>query len=119
MSTGDSTASWGDNHDWYWDQAPDEDWYGIESVSQDYEYTIDVETPGTLPAKHQAAQLKILAVYDSNGMEVPGTSSAGTGKKVRVTFQPASTGMFYVSVGSGPSDRTGVYRISITERNLP
>ena len=108
----------GDNHDWYWDQAPDEDWYGIESVSQGYEYTIDVETPGALPAKHQAAQLKILAVYDSNGMAVPGTSSAGAGKKVRVTFQPASTGMFYVSVGSGPSDRTGVYRISITERNL-
>ena len=108
----------GDNEGWYWQSEPDEDWYGIEGVKENYEYTIDVWTMDELPAKHQATRLKILGIYDSNGIEVPNTSSAGSGKKVSVTFQPDNTEMFYVSVGSDSSDRTGVYRISISARNL-
>ena len=108
----------GDNEDWYWESEPDEDWYGIKGLKEDYEYTIDVWTMDELPAKHQATRLKILGIYDSNGMEVPDTSSVGSGKTVSVTFQPDNTEMFYVSVGSDSSDRTGVYRISISARNL-
>ena len=108
----------GDNEGWYWESEPDEDWYGIKGVKENYEYTIDVWTMDELPAKHQATRLKILGIYDSNGMEVPNTSSAGSGKTVSVTFQPDNTEMFYVSVGSDSSDRTGAYRISISARNL-
>ena len=105
----------GDNEDWYWDQVPDEDWFAIEGLKEDHEYTIDVWTmEEELPLKHQATWLKILGIYDSNGMEAPGTSSAGSGKKVSVTFQPQNAGTFYVSVGSEAPDRTGVYRISIS-----
>ena len=107
----------GDNWDWYWDETPDEDWFAIDGVGEDYEYTIVVETIDDLPAKHQATRLKILAIYDSNGMETPGTST-GSGRKVSLTFQPDNTGLFYVSVGSDPSDRTGGYRITISARNL-
>ena len=108
----------GDNWDWYWDQVPDEDWFAVEGVSEDSEYTINVETIDELSVKHQATRLKILALYDSNGVEVPGTSGTGIGKRVSVTFQPDNTGLFYVSVGSDPSDRTGVYQITISARNL-
>ena len=108
------TAFLGDNWDWYWNQVPDEDWFAIEGASHDYEYTITVQTMDDLPAKHQATRLKILAIYDSNGTEVPGTSTTGSGKKVSVTFQPDNTGLFYASVGSDPSDRTGVYQIVIS-----
>ena len=105
----------GDNEDWYWDQVPDEDWFAIEGLKEDHEYTIDVWTmEKELPLKHQATRLKILGIYDSNGMEAPGTSSVDSGKKVRVTFQPQNAGTFYVSVGSEAPDRTGVYRISIS-----
>ena len=105
----------GDNEDWYWDQVPDEDWFAIEGLKEDHEYTIDVWTmEKELPLKHQATRLKILGIYDSNGMEARGTSSADSGKKVRVTFQPQNAGTFYVSVGSEAPDRTGAYRISIS-----
>ena len=70
----------GDNEDWYWQSELDEDWYGIKGVKENYEYTIDVWTIDELPAKHHATRLKILGIYDSNGMEVPNTSSAGSGK---------------------------------------
>ena len=103
----------GDNWDWYWDRVPDEDWFAIEGVSEDYEYTINVETIDDLPVKHQATRLKILALYDSNEMEVQGTAGTSSGKKVSLTFQPNNTGPFYVSVGSDPADRTGVYRITL------
>ena len=105
----------GDNEDWYWDQVPDEDWFAIEDLKEDHEYTIDVWTmERELLLKHQATRLKILGIYDSNGMEAPGTSSVGSGKKVSVTFQPQNAGTFYVSVGSEAPDRTGVYRIRIS-----
>ena len=108
----------GDNWDWYWDHAPDKDWFAVEGVSEDHEYTITVATRDDLAVKHQATRLKILAVYDSNGMVVPGTSGNGSGKSVSVTFKPDNTEIFYVSVGSDPSDRTGVYWITVTGRKL-
>ena len=107
----------GDNEDWYWESEPDEDWYKIEGLREDYEYTFDVRTMDELPAKHQATRLKILGILDSNGMEVPGTSSAGSGKKVSITFQPQNLDTYYISVGSEDADRTGVYRITISAKN--
>ena len=110
----------GDNEDWYWESEPDEDWYRVEGLREDHEYTFDVETMDELPAKHQATRLKILGVYDNNGIEIPGTSSAGSGRRVSVTFQPpdADTGTFYVAVGSESPDRTGVYQIRVSSTNL-
>ena len=108
----------GDNWDWYWDRVPDEDWLAIEGVSEDYEYTINVETIDDLPAQHQATRLKILGIKDSNGIEISGTSSTGSGRKVSVTFQPPDTGTFYVVVGSETPDRTGVYQITVSSKNL-
>ena len=109
----------GDNEDWYWESVPDVDWYKIEGLKEeDHEYTFDVWTMDELPAKHQATRLKILGILDSNGIEVPGTSSSGSGKQVRVTFQPQNEGTFYISVGSEAPDRTGVYRIRVSSTNL-
>ena len=62
----------GDNEDWYWESAPDEDWYKIEGLKEDHEYTFDVWTMDELPAKHQATRLKIIGILDSNGMDDPG-----------------------------------------------
>ena len=41
-----------------------------------------------------------------------GTTSSASGKNVSIVFQPDSTGLYYISVGSGSGDRTGVYTIS-------
>ena len=97
-----STGFLGDDWAWYWVQAPDEDWFAIQGVSEDYQYTINVETTDDLPVRHQATRLRTLGIYDSNGTAVPGTSGSGSGKKVSVTYETDTTEMFYVSVGSDP-----------------
>ena len=76
-----STGFLGDDWAWYWVQAPDEDWFAIQGVSEDYQYTINVETTDDLPVRHQATRLRTLGIYDSNGTAVPGTSGSGSGKK--------------------------------------
>ena len=81
-------TSWETTRTGTWESEPDEDWYRIEGLKEDHEYTFDVWTMDELPAMHQATRLKILGIYDSNGMEIPGTSSAGSGRRVSVTFQP-------------------------------
>ena len=106
----------GDNREWYWDHAPDEDWYRIEGVDEDFEYTIEVWTSADTPGKYQATQLKILGIYDKDGNEFVGPSS--TGGSVSVTFRPNSDDMYYVSVGSEGSDRTGVYYMRIFEQEM-
>ena len=116
----------GDNQDWYWDDVPDEDWYRIEGVDEDwyriegvdedFEYTVEVWTSADTPGKYQATQLKILGIYDEHGGEFVGPSS--TGGSVSVTFRPDSNGMYYISVGSEGSDRTGVYYIRIFEQEM-
>ena len=112
-------AQWGflgDNWDWYWDEVPDEDWYRIEGADPDYEYTVNVWTDQASPEKHQATQLKILGIKDSDKNVVAGPSEVG--KAVSLTFIPVDNGIHYVSVGSGSSDRTGLYRIEITDRKI-
>ena len=104
----------GDN----WDSAPDEDWHRM-AFRQDYTYTIEAWAPDDVPVKHQATQLKILGIRDSNGDLVPGASS-GTGKRVSVVFEPQAAGTYYVAVGSGAADRTGAYMLSVrTVANNP
>ena len=104
----------GDN----WDSAADEDWHRI-AFRQDYTYTIEAWAPDDVPVKHQATQLKILGIRDSNGDLVPGASS-GTGKRVSVVFEPQAAGTYYVVVGSGAADRTGAYMLSVqTVANNP
>ena len=105
----------GDNWDWYWDKVPDEDWIAAE-LQAGYEYTFEVWTSDSYPEKHQATELKILGIYDSNGDEIEGTSSDGTGKRVSVVFRPDSDGRHYVSVGSGEGNRTGDYDIRVSAR---
>ena len=97
----------GDN----WDSAPDEDWRPME-FREGYAYTIEAWAPDDIPAKHQATELRILGIHDSNGDLIPGTSS-GTGRRVSVVFEPQDTGLYYVSVGPGSGDRTGAYALSV------
>ena len=97
----------GDN----WDSAPDEDWRPME-FREGYAYTIEAWAPDDIPAKHQATELRILGIHDSNGDLIPGTSS-GTGRRVSVVFEPQDTGLYYVSVGPGSGDRSGAYALSV------
>ena len=112
----------GDSWDWYWtegkaDESPDEDWYGVE-LTQGYEYTVELWTDSTYPLEHQATQLKVLGIYDSNGDLVDGTASPGSGRSVSVTFRPESSGRYYISVGSAGNDRTGVYEIRVVGKQI-
>ena len=100
----------GDN----WDEDPDDDWFAIE-LTQGYEYTVEVWANPYVSEEHQATKLKILGIYDSSGTAIGGTASSGGRKRASVDFQPNSTGRYYIAVGSQGQDRTGLYRISVTE----
>ena len=108
----------GDNWDWYWDDAPDEDWIAADLLTG-YEYTFDLWTPGDHPERHQATELKVLGIYGPDGLLIDNTASAGTGKSVSVVFSPGTEGRHHVWVGTGENDRTGVYKIRATARRLP
>ena len=101
----------GDN----WDSGPDEDWYRVE-LTEGYEYTMELWTPTAVAVEHQARNLKILGIYDSNGEEIAGTSSSTSGRRVSVVFQPDTMGRYYVAVGSEGADRTGLYSVSAIGR---
>ncbi len=100
----------GDN----WDEDPDDDWFAIE-LTQGYEYTVEVWANPYVSEEHQATKLKILGIYDSSGTAIGGTASSGGRIRASVDFQPNSTGRYYIAVGSQGQDRTGLYRISVTE----
>ena len=100
----------GDNWSWYRENEPDVDWIGI-NLKTGHEYTIELWTEDRFAPEYQAKDLKILGIYDTNGDLIPGTAS-NSGKKVSITFEPGANGKYYIAVGSGGSDRTGVYQIS-------
>ena len=95
-----------------WSDEPDEDWFKAE-LTQGVEYTIDLWSEDYAPTKHQATDLKILGIYDSNGTMIANTASSGSGAHVSVVFQPDSTGVYYIAVGSGEADRTGMYILRV------
>ncbi len=95
-----------------WSDEPDEDWFKTE-LTQGVEYTIDLWSDDYAPTKHQATDLKILGIYDSNGTVIANTASSGSGAHVSVVFEPDSTGVYYIAVGSGAADRTGMYIIRV------
>ena len=97
----------GDNHG----EERDEDWFKVE-LDQGYEYTIELWSATDIPAEHQATQLKIVGIYDSNGDLIAGTASSGTGNHVSVDFRPTTTGVYYVAVGYEGQD--GLYDIDAT-----
>ena len=101
----------GDNRSWYRENEPDVDWIRVH-LQDNHEYTVELWTEERYAADYQARRLKILGIYDANGVMISGTSSS-TGKKVTITFEPNADGVYYVAVGSGSGDRTGVYQISI------
>ena len=107
----------GDNWSWYRENEPDVDWVRVH-LRANYEYTIELWTDEEYPVEHQATDLKILGIHNANGDLIPGTSSATSGKKVTVTFVPETDGEYYVAVGSGERDRTGLYKISIEGQRL-
>ena len=98
----------GDN----WGSERDEDWYRIE-LDRRYEYTMELWAGTSEPVRDQATQLKILGIFDQNGTPIAGTASPGSGRRVGIVFQPDSTGVYYISVGSEGTDQTGVYKISV------
>ncbi len=97
----------GDNHG----EERDEDWFKVK-LDQGYEYTIELWSATDIPAEHQATQLKIVGIYDSNGDLIAGTASSGTGNHVSVDFRPTTTGVYYVAVGYEGQD--GLYDIDAT-----
>ena len=108
----------GDNWDWYWDSEPDVDWFKAISLEAGQTYNIKAWAPEGFPSEHQATDLKIAGVYDSSGNLISGTASSTSGKKVTITFEPAADGEYYIAVGSGNRDRTGVYKLSIEGLSL-
>ena len=101
----------GDN----WDSDPDEDWFRVE-LTEGYEYTMKLWTPTSVAVEHQATNLKILGIYDSDGVKIAGTSSSTSGRRVSVFFRPDTTGRYYFAVGSEGADRTGMYDVSAIGR---
>ena len=102
----------GDNWSWYRENEPDVDWVRVH-LKTNRQYTVEVWTHDHYAAEYQATDLKILGIYDANGAQIPGTSSADSGKKVSLTYEPDADGIYYVAVGSGERDRTGAYSISV------
>ena len=94
---------------------PDEDWHQVD-LDDGYEYTVDLWADTNHPEEHQATQLKLLGIYDRNGIVIDGTASSISGKSVSVVFEPPTTGSYYISVGSEGDDHTGVYGIRVTGR---
>ena len=109
-----STESFlGDNWSWYWDREPDVDWFETRSLKMDQEYNIVAWAPDGFSSRDQATDLKIVGVYDSAGNLISDTTSTSTGKRVSIRFEPDSDGTYYIAVGSGSRDRTGVYKVKI------
>ena len=96
-------------------EEPDEDWHQVD-LDDGYEYTVDLWADTNHPEEHQATQLKLLGIYDRNGIVIDGTASSISGKSVSVVFEPPTTGSYYISVGSEGDDHTGVYGIRVTGR---
>ena len=95
----------GDN----WDSGPDEDWIRLD-LKADTEYKFYLEADSDVPVTHQLTRPRIVGIYDTDGDEVhEGTAGSGTDTSVSLTFQPTSTGRYYLAVGSNPGDRTGLY----------
>ena len=105
----------GDNWDWYWDEVPDVDWHewDVDQTGQTYE--IEVWASEKYPVIHQATDLEIKGIYDDQGDLLEGTSGSGTGSRVTITFEPSDAGKYYIAVGSGATDRTGMYEIKIVK----
>ena len=105
----------GDNWDWYWDEIPDVDWHewDVDQTGQTYE--IDIWASEKYPVIHQATDLEIKGIYDDQGDLLEGTSGSGTGSRVTITFEPSDAGKYYIAVGSGATDRTGMYEIKIVK----
>ena len=59
--------------------------------------------------------MKIVGVYDDEGNLIPDTFSSSTGTHVSISFEPGTDGAYYVAVGSGSSDRTGLYQIKVRQ----
>ena len=94
---------------------PDEDWHQVD-LDDGYEYTVDLWADTNHPEEHQATQLKLLGIYDRNGIVIDGTASSISGRSVSVVFEPPTPGSYYISVGSEGDDHTGVYGLRVTGR---
>ena len=106
------TGYLGDNWSWYRENEPDVDWIRVH-LKANHEYAVEVWTEDHYAREYQATDLKILGIYDANGVQIPGTAGAGSGVKVTLNFEPDTDGTYYVAVGSGAGDRTGMYAISV------
>ncbi len=112
---GETWGFLGDNWDWYWEDVPDEDWFRVTSLTAGQEYEITVRADDAYPARHQATDLKIVGIYDGNGDLLEGTQGTQSGSSVTMNFTPDASGTYHIAVGSGSSDRTGMYRIAVAE----
>ena len=82
-------------NNWYWSEAPDEDWIAAD-LPRGYEYTFELWTPNDYLAKYRASDPKFLGINDTD-----------------------TDGRHYIWVGSGEGDRTGAHDIRVTPYRLP
>ena len=108
-----SEAFLGDDWHWYWDDEPDVDWFKAQGLEANVEYSITAWAADDFPSEEQATDLKIVGIYNETGTLITGTASTVTGKRVTINFEPEDDGTYYVAVGSGSGDRTGVYKLKI------
>ena len=65
---------------------------------------------------HQLTRPRIVGIYDSNGAVFhEGAAGSGTDTSVSLTFQPTSTGSYFLAVGSNPGDTEGLYSFYVKE----
>ena len=107
----------GDNWSWYREEEPDVDWVRVH-LRSNYEYAIELWAIEEYAVRHQATDLKILGIHDMNGDLILGTPGTTSGMMVTVMFEPTADGEYYVAVGSGEEDRTGLYKTSTQARRL-
>ena len=95
------------------ERAGDRDWFAV-TLEAGTRYQIDLEGSSTSAGTLRDPFLG--GVHDTNGDLIAGTvdDDEGTGLNSRLFFEPESTGTYYVAAGAF-TDRTGTYRLSVTE----
>ena len=94
------------------DSRGDQDWFAVTLVAG-MTYRIDLE--GAPSGDGTLGDSYLRGIYDSNGNRIPGTTNddGGAGWNSRLHFTATESGTHYVSAGAF-ADRTGTYRLSVT-----
>ncbi len=97
-------------------EAPDdEDWFAV-TLTGGVSYRIDVEGRDT--GQGTLTYLYLEGIYTADGRLIGYSQDfvgSGVGRNARKDFTPGTTGTYYLGV-TAATDRTGTYRVSVTEQ---